>query len=50
MKEINIVSLQMIKTDTLSYLKARISNPEDAVETCVHSLGTVTESISFSSV
>ncbi|MBF7025362.1 JAB domain-containing protein [Staphylococcus kloosii] len=32
MKEINIVSLQMIKTDTLSYLKARISNPEDAVE------------------
>ncbi|WP_210123105.1 RadC family protein [Staphylococcus sp. GDY8P117P] len=32
MKEINIVSLQMIKTDTLSYLKARISNPEDAAE------------------
>lgn len=32
MKEINIVSLQMIKTDTLSYLKARISTPEDAVE------------------
>ncbi|TGJ56577.1 DNA repair protein RadC, partial [Ligilactobacillus ruminis] len=32
MKEINIVSLQMIKTDTLSYLKNRISNPEDAAE------------------
>lgn len=32
MKEINIVSLQMIKTDTLSYLKNRISTPEDAAE------------------
>lgn len=32
MKEINIVSLQMIKTNTLSYLKARISNPENAAE------------------
>lgn len=32
MKEINIVSLQMLKTDTLSYLKNRISNPEDAAE------------------
>ena len=32
MKEINIVSLQMIKTNTLSYLKARISNSEDAAE------------------
>src|SRR5699024_9814598 len=32
MKEINIVSLQMIKTDKLSYLKARISNSEDAAE------------------
>lgn len=32
MKEINIVSLQMIKTDTLNYLKNRISNPGDATE------------------
>ncbi|MEB7822013.1 JAB domain-containing protein [Staphylococcus xylosus] len=32
MKEINIVSLQMIKTDTLNYLKNRILNPEDAAE------------------
>ena len=33
MKEINIVSLQMIKTDTLSYLKNCISSPTDAEET-----------------
>ncbi|OFP26751.1 RadC family protein [Staphylococcus sp. HMSC068H08] len=32
MKEINIVSLQMVKTGTLSYLKNRISSPEDAAE------------------
>ncbi|MEB7800872.1 DNA repair protein RadC [Staphylococcus xylosus] len=32
MKEINIVSLQMIKRDTLNYLKNRISNPGDAAE------------------
>lgn len=32
MKEISIVSLQMIKTDTLSYLKTRISNPEEVTE------------------
>ena len=32
MKEINIVALQMIKTDTLNYLKNRISNPGDATE------------------
>ncbi|PTH34755.1 DNA repair protein RadC [Staphylococcus arlettae] len=32
MKKINIVSLQMIKTDTISYLKDRISNLEDAAE------------------
>ncbi len=31
-KQINIVSLQMIKTDTLSYLKRRITSPEDATE------------------
>lgn len=30
MKEINIVLLQMIKTDTLSYLKDRTSSPKDA--------------------
>lgn len=33
MKEINIVSLQMIKTDTLSYLKDCITSPEDVAET-----------------
>ena len=32
MKEINIVSLQMIKTDSLRYLKGRVSSPEDAAE------------------
>ncbi|MCA2503650.1 JAB domain-containing protein [Staphylococcus xylosus] len=32
MMESNIVSLQMIKTDTLSCLKARISNSEDAAK------------------
>lgn len=31
-KQINIVSLQMIKTDTLSYLNRRITSPEDATE------------------
>ena len=29
MKIINIVSLQMVKTGTLSYLKNRISSPTD---------------------
>lgn len=32
MKEINIVSLQMIKTDILNYLKNRILSPTDAAE------------------
>ena len=32
MKIINIVSLQMVKTGTLSYLKNRISSPTDGVE------------------
>ena len=32
MKEINMVSLQMVKTGTLSYLKTPISSPEDAAE------------------
>ena len=32
LKQINIVSLQMIKTDTLSYLNGRISSPEDVSE------------------
>lgn len=32
MKEINMVSLQMVKTGTLSYLKNRISSPENAAE------------------
>lgn len=31
-KQINIVSLQMIKTGTLSYLKRRITSPEDATD------------------
>lgn len=31
-KQINIVSLQMIKTDTLSYLKRGITSPEYAAE------------------
>lgn len=31
-KQINIVSLQMIKIDTLSYLKRRITSPEDATD------------------
>ena len=31
-KQINIVSLQMIKTGALSYLKRRITSPEDATE------------------
>ncbi len=47
MKEINIVSLQMIKTDTLSCLKARISTSEDAAKIMRHSLEIVTENISF---
>lgn len=32
MKEITIVSLQMVKTDTLSYLKNNISSIEDTTE------------------
>lgn len=32
MKEITIVSLQMVKTDTLSYLKNNISSIEDTIE------------------
>ena len=48
MKEIDIVSLQMIKKDTLSCLKARISKTEeDAAKIMRHSLEIVTENISF---
>ncbi len=31
-KQINIVSLQMIKIDTLSYLKRRITSPHQIVK------------------
>ena len=47
MKEINIVSLQMVKTGTLSYLKIVFQVLRMQQKSCGHSLETVTENISY---